>query len=153
MEVFEEIRKRLASKGIPFKTMTHEPVFTSEEAARVRGTTLESGAKAMVLRSGGKFYMFVISAAKKIDMRKAKKILGTKSLSFATPEEVFQNCHCEIGAVPPFGDLFGLEVFVDESVAGQETMNFNAGRHDTSMQMESKDYLKVVKHRLSSFSE
>jgi Ala-tRNA(Pro) deacylase len=153
MNVFEELKKRLSENGIEFKVMEHEPVYTSEQAAKVRGVPIESGAKAMVMRSKGKFYMFVLSSAKRLDMKKIKEILGTKSLSLATPEEVLENCHCEVGAVPPFGDLFGMEVFVDESIPEQETINFNAGRHEKSIQMKSRDYLKVVKHKLSNFSK
>jgi prolyl-tRNA editing enzyme YbaK/EbsC (Cys-tRNA(Pro) deacylase) len=96
--------------------------------------------------------MFVISASKKIDSKKAKKILGTKSLSFASREEVLENCHCNSGAVPPFGDMFGMEVYVDKSILDQKEINFNAGRNDKSIQMKTKDYLKVTKHRVEDFS-
>lgn len=152
VDVFEEIKKRLTENNIPFSEMRHEPVFTSEQAAEVRGVGLESGAKAIVMRSEGKFYMFVISASKKIDSKKVKKILKTKSLSFASSDEVFDVCHCKSGAVPPFGDMFGMQVFVDRSLLGQKEINFNAGRRDRSLQMKIIDYLKVTKHIVEDFS-
>ena len=97
--------------------------------------------------------MFVLSAAKKVDMKKVKEIIGTKSLSLASPAEVLENCYCEVGSVPPFGDMFGMEVFVDESITHQETINFNAGKHEKSIQMKSIDYLKVVTHSIKQFAD
>ncbi len=107
----------------------------------------------MIMRSEGKFSQFVISAAKRIDFRKVKQILGTKSVSLATAEEVEMVTGCKIGSVPPYGNLFNIPVYVDKSLLENEIIDFNAGRHDTSIQMKCKDYIDIVKPVISDFSE
>ena len=116
MTVLESIRKLLDEHKISYKCWDHPPVHTSEEAAKIRGTELSSGAKAMVLRSEGKFLMVVIAGDKKMDFRKVKKAIGSDRLTLASPEEVRQVTQCVIGSVPPFGNLFGVPVYLDESV-------------------------------------
>lgn len=145
MTVLEDIKKLLDTHKISYKCWTHEPVHTSEEAARIRGTPLESGAKALVLRSEGKFLMVVIAGDKKIDLKKVKKAIESDRLSLAMPEEVFQVTQCKIGSVPPFGNLFSIPVYLDQSLLRSPIINFNAGRHDTSIAMNINDYKQVVK--------
>lgn len=145
MNVLDELRKLLDGHKIQYKCFTHEPVHTSEEAAKVRGVPLESGAKALVLRSEGKFLMVVIAGDKKIDLKKVKEVIKSKRLSLATPEEALQVTHCTIGSIPPFGNLFGIPVYIDISLTKSPIINFSAGRHDTSIAMSIADYQKVVK--------
>ena len=142
--VLESIRKLLDEKRISYKCWDHPPVRTSEEAAKIRGTPLESGAKALVLRSEGKFLMVVIAGDKKMDMKKVKKAIGSDRLTLATPEEVLQVTHCIVGSVPPFGNLFGIPVYLDKSLLRNVIINFNAGKHGTSIAVSVDDYQKVV---------
>ena len=144
MNVLEEIKKLLDSKGISYKCWTHEPVRTSEEAAKVRGVPLASGAKALVLRSEGKFLMVVIAGDQKMDMKKVKKVINSSSLSLATPEEALHVTHCGIGSIPPFGNLFDIPIYCDNSLLKNPVINFNAGRHDTSIAMSAEDYKTAV---------
>jgi Ala-tRNA(Pro) deacylase len=153
MDVYKAIISQLQEKKYSFKTFEHEPVTTSEEAAKVRNTPIERGAKAMVLRSEGKFLMVVISAAKQIDMKKMKEILHTKSLSFASAEEVMTVTGCEIGGVPPFGTLFGLPVFFDRSLLSFEKINFNAGLRTHSLEVNLEDYLDLVRPTVVEFAK
>lgn len=144
MSVLERIRKLLDEHKIQYKCWNHPPVHTSEEAARVRGTPLESGAKAMVLRSEGRFLMVVIAGDKKMDFKKVKQTIGSPRLTLATPEEVRQVTGCIVGSVPPFGNLFRIPVYLDRSLLRSPIINFNAGRHGTSIAMNIEDYQKVV---------
>ena len=152
-QVFSRIKGLLDKKHLSYKVMVHEPVHTSEQAAKVRGVALQQGAKAMILRSEGKFYQFVIAGDKKIDFKKVKRILNTTSASFATPEEVEKVTGCTIGSVPPYGHLFNIPLYVDKSLLRNEIIDFNAGRHDTSLQMKCKDYLESVDAVIEDFAE
>jgi len=145
MNVTEAIRKLLDDNKIQYKCWDHPPVHTSEEAAKIRGTTLESGAKAMLLRSEGQFLMVVLAGDKKMDFKKVKKAIGSDRLTLATPEEVLKVTHCEVGSVPPFGILFSIPVYLDKSLLRSPMINFNAGKHGTSIAMSIEDYQKVVK--------
>ena len=144
MSVPDRIKQLLDSHKIAYKYFEHEPTPTSEIASKVRGVPLDQGAKAMVLRSEGKFFMVVLQAHRKIDFSKIKKILSTKSVSFATHEEVQQVTGCLPGGVPPFGNLFNIPVYADKGITEIDTINFNAGLQTVSIQMNVKDWLKAV---------
>src|SRR4051812_37735220 len=100
--VFERIEQKLQAAGIPFGVTRHAPVFTSEEAAAIRGAPLASGAKALVVKAGEPFLLLIVPADRKLDSKKAKSALGVKSLRFATAEEVEQVTTLRPGSIPPF---------------------------------------------------
>ncbi len=143
MTVFEQIEELLSRHQAVFTVLRHQPVFTSEEAAAVRGTPLCSGAKALVVKAGGRFLLLVIPADRKLDGKKARGALGVKSLRFASPEEVRQLTGLTPGAIPPFGSLFGLPTHCDPSLADNDTINFNAGDHAISVQISYADWLRI----------
>jgi Ala-tRNA(Pro) deacylase len=149
--VAKQITDLLAQNNCAFKTFEHAPVRTSEEAARERPEySLHQGAKAMILkikppRAGKDFFMLVFPADLKFDSQKVKALLGAKDLRFATEEEVANvTGGIELGGVPPFGNLFGLEVFADPGLFGTEEIIFNAGDRSFSIAMRSEDYKKLV---------
>ena len=76
------------------------------------------------MRSKGKFFMAVLQASKKIDLKKLRGVVAADSLSFASPDEVLQATHCKVGGVPPFGNLFGLTVYLDKGMLENEVMDF-----------------------------
>src|SRR6266436_3232112 len=106
--VFERLYDWLGQSAVPFTVLRHEPVYTSEQAAAVRGTPLASGAKALVMKADEDFLMLVLPADRKLDSRKARAALAVKSLRFASPAEVEQLTGLQPGSIPPFGSLFGL---------------------------------------------
>jgi Ala-tRNA(Pro) deacylase len=118
-------------------------VFTSAEAARVRGTPPEAGAKGLVLLAADKPVQVVLPGSRRVDNARVRALLGTRTLRFATPEELLALTGCVPGAVPPFGNLFGLPVLVDEALAAREEIAFNAGSNDVSMVMATADFLRL----------
>jgi Ala-tRNA(Pro) deacylase len=143
--VFDRIEAGLQSSGVPYQVLRHAPVFTSEEAAAVRGVSLSSGAKALVVKAADAFVMLVVPADRKLDSKKAKALLGVKNLRFATREEVEQLTGLQPGSIPPFGSLFGLSTYCDPALGLNETINFNAGDHTISVAMSYADYARVEK--------
>ena len=152
MSAFEKLKSFLDENNISYEYKEHEEVRTSEEAAKARGEDIRIGAKAMILKADDKFIMFVLSAAKKIDSRRVKEILGVKSLRFATPEEVENLTGCIPGGVPPFANIFGLGLIVDKTIPMNEFMAFNAGERTKSLKLKTKDYLALLKPRIEEFS-
>lgn len=154
MDIFKAICELLDKHNITYTVLEHTPVYTSEQAAKVRGRgaeALKHGAKAMVLRSGGTFYQFVIAANERMDFKRVKKILNSSSVTLATPEEVKEVTGLTIGSIPPFGNLFNLDVYVDKSLLQVEEIDFSAGSHDKSITMKLKDYLEIVKPKVVNF--
>jgi Ala-tRNA(Pro) deacylase len=143
VSVFERLQDKLSQAGVVFTVLRHEPVFTSEQAAAVRGTPLSSGAKALVVKAGERFVLLVVPADRKLDSRKARTSLGVKALRFATPEEVLSLTGLKPGSIPPFGSLFALPTYCDLALALNESINFNAGDHAISIQMTYTAYDQV----------
>lgn len=143
MTVVERLEDLLRRCHAVYTVLRHRPVFTSEEAAAVRGTPLCSGAKALVVKAGERFVLLVLPADRKLDGKKARHGLGVKSLRFATADEVLRLTGLTPGSIPPFGSLFGLPTYCDPALADNAAINFNAGDHAVSVQMSYADWLRI----------
>ena len=152
MTVFDRITGLLDSKGVVYDVSRHAPVFTSEEAARVRGAPLSSGAKALICKAAGEFVMFVMPGDRRLDSKLVRKAFNLRSLRFATREEVEQLTTLAPGSIPPFGSLFGFATYCDEQLAAQSKINFNAGDHAISVNMAFADYMVVEAPQMGQFS-
>lgn len=148
------VRELLDRNRIPYEVSEHAPVYTSEEAARVRRVPLKTGVKALILKTEtGNFVVGLIAADRKLELKKLAKIVGVKRLQLASPQEVLKITECEVGSVHPFGNLYGLPTFLDRSILENEIVNFNAGLHTVSIQMRPEDLLRMIKPVVEDFSE
>ena len=150
--VVEKIKKLLIENRYWFETFEHEPVRTSEEAAKVRTDySLHQGAKAMIVRvksseQDKRFVMLAFPADLRFDNEKVKALLRIKDVRLATEQEVSSITDgVELGGVPPFGNLFGLEIIADPKLFENEKIIFNAGDRRFSIAMRSEDYQKLIK--------
>lgn len=148
----ERLERWLREQGAAFRLMEHAPVFTSEEAARVRGTPIEAGAKALVLLAADRPAHVVVPGHRRVDNARLRAVLGTRTLRFATPEELLALTGCVPGAVPPFGNLFGLPVLVDDEVAQRDEIAFNAGSNAVSIAMSAADFVCLSDARVHPLS-
>jgi Ala-tRNA(Pro) deacylase len=151
--VFDRLCALLDGRGIRYEVMRHDPVFTSEEAAAVRGTTLASGAKALVCKAGERFVLFVVPADRRLASALARRALGVRALRFATRDEVAALTTLAPGSIPPFGQLFDLPTYCDEALLAQARINFNAGDHAISVGIASADYVGVERPVLGRYTE
>ncbi len=142
-EVYKKIVKLLDTSGVNYQKFDHEPVFTSSEAARVRGTDIHQGAKALVLTKDDDFMLLVLPADCDADLVSLKKSLKVKTLKMAPKESVYDKTGLTVGAIPPFGSLIGLTTYVDKRLSDNAEIAFNAGRHDKSIKMTYADFIKV----------
>ncbi len=150
--VFLRVENLLKQHGVNFEVLRHRPVFTSEEAAAVRGVALSTGAKALICKVDDRFVMFVIPGDRKLDSKAVRKALGIRALRFATREELNDVTSLPPGAVPPFGSLFSLPTYCDARLAENERINFNAGDHSISVSLRYTDYLQVENPTLGAFA-
>jgi Ala-tRNA(Pro) deacylase len=151
---FKLVKELLEQNGIDYEVLEHAPVYTSEEAARVRGVELKTGVKALILKTEkGNFVTGLVASDRKIDLKKLAKIAGVKKLQLASPQETFKTTGCEVGSVHPFGNLFGLPTYLDISILENDEVNFNAGLHTVSIQMRGKDMIKTIKPVVGDFSK
>jgi Ala-tRNA(Pro) deacylase len=152
MSVFEKILALLEENTVPYKLTEHEAVRTSEEAARIRGVALKTGAKAMIIRGKDDYYLFVLPANKRIDWKRVRAMLHLSSLRFATEEEAENVAHVKMGSVPPFGNILGLPTYFDEGLFENEVVNFNPGSTTHSISMKSADLRTLVSPVVASFA-
>lgn len=150
---YNAIIELLKNNHIEYETLEHEPVFTSEQAAKIRGTSLKQGAKALLLKADGEFILTVLPGDRRMDSKKLKALLLVRDVRFATPEEVEKTMRCKIGACYPFGNLIGVRMIVDPSLGENKIISFNPGVHDKSLKMKYKDYVKVTDPELAGISQ
>jgi len=142
---FMNLKEFLNKNHTHFEHLEHEPVITSEQAAKVRGTTLEQAAKAIIFETDTGKVMTVVSAANKINESKVKDLLKSSKLTLLTEEKLFELTKCKKGAVHPFGNLFKIKVLTDKKLKNNDEIVFNAGSNIDSMKIKYSDYLELVK--------
>ena len=151
--VFQRVEKLLRQNDVAFDVLRHEPVYTSEEAARVRGTPLASGAKALLCKGDDQIVMFVLPADRKLASKEVRRRRRWRKLRFANKDEVLQLTGLEPGSIPPFGSLFEMPTLCDSRLSENETINFNAGNHTVSVSMRYADYVRAENPELGIFAE
>ncbi|MFL5340544.1 MAG: YbaK/EbsC family protein [Gemmataceae bacterium] len=152
--VFTSIVEWLTREQISFRHVRHEPTFTSEESAKARGESVQVGGKALLVKVGDEFKLFVLSAALKFDSGLVKKHFGVKKIRFAEREELQTLTGLPPGSVPPFGPpILSLPLYVDPSVLANEVIAFNAGSLTDSLILSSADYARVAKPEVFAFAQ
>lgn len=147
-----EIVRLLRSGDCPFECMTHAPTPTSEASAAVRGTSMEEGIKALILKGKQtkKNYQFNIPSNAKLDMKKVEAFVGEKC-EFEDPAVILDRFGLVIGGVPPFGPLINVETFFDEQIRLLKKVAFNCGLVTESIVMQGADLVRIVQPRFGSF--
>jgi len=149
-----EIVRLLKHHDVEFQHMSHEPTPTSEDSARVRGTSAAEGIKAIILRgkSTKKNYQINIPSHLKLDMKAVAEAVGEKC-EFEDSEVIKERFGLVVGGIPPFGHLLNLDTFFDEQVKANARAAFNCGLVTESIVMRSKDLLQVVQPKIGAFSK
>lgn len=150
----ERLAQYLAENGAPFKAMSHPTAYTAQEVAAAQGVSGKQLAKVVIVKADNKPVMLVLQASAMVDMRKAAQILGAKSLTLAREgdfAELFPDC--EVGSMPPFGNLYGVPVYVDEGLAAQEEIVFAVGTHTDTFKMRYADFARLVSPAVRAFAK
>lgn len=143
----------LREAAVVYRTVQHEPTPTSADSARARGEELKVGGKALVIKTGDEFRLFVLSAACSLDSGALKRHFGVKKTRFADAGELEKLTGLVPGAVPPFGrPILPLDLFVDPSILANERIAFNAGLLTESIIMQVADYVRVAKPEMLPFA-
>ncbi|MDO8512892.1 MAG: YbaK/EbsC family protein [bacterium] len=153
MAPFEKIKQFFDDKNIKYQILTHEPVFTSADAAKVRGLSPHQGAKALLLKYNSEYVLAVLPGDLKLDSNKLRKLLDIKDIRFATPEEVEDVMGCRIGACYPIGNIINVKMVLDKKLGENETISFNAGAHAISLIMKYQDYIQATTPQIEDISK
>ncbi|MBT4446991.1 hypothetical protein HOA92_05630 [archaeon] len=150
--VFEKIVSLLDSHSVQYTVIEHAPTPTSEDSAKARGESIKIGAKALLVKGKKGFVVAVMPANRRLDTKKFRKIIASKSLRFASIEELMELTGLPKGALPPFGTVVGLPLYVDSSLFEEEWMAFNAGDLCKSIKMKTVDFRRVGGFEEGEFS-
>ena len=147
------VTELLDKSGVKYEIREHEPTFTAQQMAAVEHEPGKYVAKPVVVKADDKFVMCVLSACYKIDLRGLKKQLGAKKVEIAEENEIEKLFpDCELGAEPPFGNLYDLPTYMDKSLEDDDHIMFQAGTHDRAIRMSMDDYRKLVAPNVLEFS-
>lgn len=150
----DKLIKYLDENKVKYVILKHSPAFTSQEIAQRAHIPGKELAKSVILHMDGKLAMAVLPASYHIDFQMLEEASGATRVSLAT-EDDFKNFFpdCETGAMPPFGNLYDMDVYVAKSLTEDEKIYFNAGNHSELIKMAYEDFQKLVKPKILKFSE
>jgi len=153
MPIPEHISRFLNSRHVNYQSHTHSRAYTAQGTAQAEHVSGKKLAKVViVLVDGKKTIMAVVPASCRVDLEKLGKLLGSNRIRLATEEE-FKDAfpECELGAMPPLGNIYHMDVWVDEALKASPTITFNAGTHAETIQMSFSDFEQLVHPRIASF--
>jgi len=154
MSIPRRIREYLDSQNISHEWLSHPEAFTAQEVAHSLHVSGKRLAKTVVLDAEGRLVMAVLPASHRLNLPELKAVLEVKRLEMLPESELTRLFpDCELGAIPPFGNLYGIEVWVDRAVAEAEEIVFTAGTHVDAVRMKYSDYADLAKPHVSRFSE
>jgi Ala-tRNA(Pro) deacylase len=151
--ILTKLREFLEANKVPYSVHSHPEAYTAQEIAalqHVKGRTL---AKVVMVRAGADFLMLVLPADHRVDFAKLSAALGLKEARLAQETE-FRDLFpgCEVGAMPPFGTLYGFPVYVDRALEKDPEIVFNGGTHTLTVKMAFRDFVALVKPVMAEFS-
>ncbi len=147
-----KLREFLDSRGVKYVTIRHSPAYTAAEVAQSAHVLGRDFAKTIMVSTDLGMAMVVLPASRRIVLADLREMLPAAHVRLATEQE-FRDLFpdCELGAMPPFGNLYGLPVYVAGALAEEEEIAFNAGTHTEVIKMAYADFAELVKPELLDF--
>jgi Ala-tRNA(Pro) deacylase len=148
----KKLKAFLDDAGVKYVVTSHAPAYTAQEVAASAHISGKEVAKTVMVKLDGKMAMAVLPASYVIDFARLKGIAGASKADLASEEE-FRSLfpECEVGAMPPFGNLYDMPVYVDRGLAEDEEISFNAGSHKELFRMAYRDFEKLVGPKTGEF--
>lgn len=152
MPIPARISKYLDSQQVAYHHYTHSPAYTAQGIAHAQHVSGKELAKVVMVMADNKMVMTVVHASYRVDLKRLCQVLNANTVRLATEEE-FKDLfpECELGGMPPLGNLYHLEVWVDEMLRSHLNITFNAGTHEETIQMSFADFERLVQPKVASF--
>ncbi len=143
----------LKQEGVKFEHSSHPEVYTMQEVAAVEHERGRFVLKTVVVKADGEFLLVALPAALKVDTEALAKLLVAKEVAVAEEHE-FANLfpECEVGAMPPFGNLYGLPLWLDKRLTACDHVVFNAGTHTDTIKMSFADFQRLASPKIGEFA-
>jgi len=145
MAILKRLKEMLDGAKITYEVYNHALAYTAQEIAAKQHVSGNELAKVVMLEADDQLVMGVVRGNDKIGLHIVEESLGARHVRLATEDEFISRFpECEIGAMPPFGNLFGVKVYVDPALAKDEYIYFNAGNHVQTVRLKYKDFARLV---------
>ena len=154
MAIPQRIRDYLDSQNVSYEAIHHSQAFTAQEVAHSLHVSGKKCVKAVVAEADHKIVIVVMPASHRLNFQELKSALKVNQLEMLVESELvglFPDC--DLGAIPPFGNLYGIDVWVDRAVASTEKIVFCAGTHEDCIRMRYSDFAKLTRPFVGQFSE
>lgn len=153
MSISRKIQELLEKENIEYEVLEHELAYTALEIAQAQHVPGHQVIKCVVVNADGKWILCVLPATHKIDFDQLNRTFSFKASSLANEGKVASLFPgCDVGAMPPFGRLGGIPVYVDSNLQENETIVFNAGTHTEMLKMHFHDFIRLEKPMIGEFS-
>jgi Ala-tRNA(Pro) deacylase len=152
MSILRRLKEYLDREKVSYEVLTHRETYTAPELAQTLHIPGKELAKVVIVKVGARFVMVVLPANWKADIKRLGEIFHARHVRLATEaefKELFPDC--ELGAMPPFGNLYGLEVYVDRSLTDDEEIVFQAGTHHEAVKLRYQDFANLVRPVVAEF--
>lgn len=148
------LKNYLDQNQVPYEVTTHPEAYTSQEIAATLHKSGKRLGKVVMVKAGDQLVMCVLPAHELIDIGRLEQILGSKQVRLATEEE-FKDLFpdCDVGAMPPFGNLYNVPVYLDERLTQYDKFYFEAGSHTEIITMSMNDYRRLVSPGIALFGK
>lgn len=145
----KSVKEFLDNHHVKYMSIDHVPTYTAQEIAAAAHVSGRQFAKTVIVKAGKQFIMVVIPATDFINFSLLKEATGTKEVDLASESEFKGKFpECEVGAMPPFGNLYGMPVYVSNLLVTQDQIAFNAGSHAELIKMSYQDFERLVKPQI-----
>ena len=149
----QKLKQMLDQRSIKYISINHSPTYTARETAASTFVPRREFAKTIIVDLDGEKVMAVVSASRHVSIEALKNLAHASEARLASEDEfgeLFPDC--EVGAMPPFGSLYNIRVFVDEMITEIDDLCFNAGSHEQILRMDCGDYLKLEQPVIGTFA-
>jgi Ala-tRNA(Pro) deacylase len=154
MPIIKRLREMFDLGKVSYEVYNHPLAYTAQEIAQRQHVSGDQIAKVVMLKADDKLVMAVVTGSQKIHLPTVRASLGAYEVRLATEDEFMSRFpDCEIGAMPPFGNLFNLPVYVDPAIARDEMIYFNAGNHVQTVRIHYKDFDRLVSPKVVQLTE
>ena len=153
MECRDRLENYLRDNRVPFEEQHHPRAVSAQEVAASEHVPGRMLAKTVMVLSDEGIAMLALPAPYQVDLEKAAAALGVKEARLAEEEEFADTfSDCEVGAMPPFGNLYGVPVYVEKTLAEDETIVFRSGTHTETMSVSYSDFERLVEPTVAQFA-
>jgi Ala-tRNA(Pro) deacylase len=153
MSVATKLKEYLDSNKVQYDVLTHEIAYTAQDTAAAAHVSGQELAKSVVVSADERFVLAILPAPLKVDLERLKQILQARDVRLAHESE-FSSLFpgCDRGAMPPFGNLYGIDIYVDESLTRDEDIVFNACTHVDAIRMKYRDFERLAGPKIAAFA-